>query len=134
MSRDVVWQADVAQVERINLVCLPENYHQQCYWLHILRWPTIVRVAEARVAIRQQGSATTPDAAAPGDATESFEWAVVAYVLAKIEDNDDIMGQQQAPAHVVLSAYNSTSVGHVKGHITSLAVLPSHRRLGIARR
>ena len=123
----------MAQVQRINLVCLPENYHQQCYWLHILRWPTIVRVAEARVPTTRRASATTQDSAAT-DAAEPCEWAVVAYVLAKIEDNDDATGQQQATAHPVLPGYDSTSIGHVKGHITSLAVLPSHRRLGIARR
>jgi ribosomal protein S18 acetylase RimI-like enzyme len=137
----------VVHIQRINLVCLPENYQKHCFWSHILRWPSIVRVAEARVprsSCRSDVKAAadhvcdTPDnVKAAADHHHDAEWAVVAYVLAKMDDDDD--GTQHESERRGLSmelplGASTGGVRHVKGHITSLAVLPSHRRLGIGKR
>lgn len=141
-------QSDVVHIQRINLVCLPENYEKHCFLSHILRWPSIVRVAEARVPRSSGGSDVEADAdhvcetprdvkAAAADHHHDAEWAVVAYVLAKMDDDDD--GTQHESGRKGLSMElafggSTTEDPHVKGHITSLAVLPSNRRLGIGRR
>ena len=122
--------ADVPHLQRINLVCLPENYNQQNFWFHILRWPTLIRVAEARVLRR---NSSERDAADAGE--DDAEWAVVAYVMAKIDDADDIDGRSQgSPASAHTARAVSSARREVKGHITSLAVMRSHRRLGLAKR
>lgn len=126
-------QSDVAHIQRINLLCLPENYQKHCFWAHILRWPSIVRVAEARVP----RSCYRSDSGAASDEDQDTEWAVVAYVLAKIDD-DAAAAQEQAESggFSMQLPLDGCAQGDqsVKGHITSLAVLPSHRRLGIAKR
>ena len=109
-------QTDVPEMQRINCICLPENYHRESYWMHILRWPSIVHVAEARVRSSCSSSAA--------DGKEDDGWNVVAYVLAKMQDDDGNEQDRQALA---------PDADH-KGHITSLAVMRSHRRLGIAKR
>lgn len=109
-------QTDVPEMQRINCICLPENYHRESYWMHILRWPSIVHVAEARV----RSSCSSRGA----DGTQDDGWAVVAYVLAKMQDDDGNEQDRQALA----------PDADRKGHITSLAVMRSHRRLGIAKR
>ena len=121
----------MAHIQRINLVCLPENYQQQCYFYHILRWPTIIRVAEAlvpRSSNNRNGTGPNKD--------HGLEWAVVAYVLAKIDDSDGPSEQSEIPGTLQSSQTgNGREIGRqVKGHITSLAVLHSHRRMGIAKR
>jgi len=142
----------VVHIQRINLVCLPENYQKHCFWSHILRWPSIVRVAEARVP-RSSGRSdvkaasdhvcdTTCDVKAPADHHHHTEWAVVAYILAKMDDEDDGHEHEserrglrmELPSTERALGASTRGVPHVQGHITSLAVLPSHRRLGIGKR
>lgn len=128
--------ADVPHLQRINLVCLPENYHQQSYWFHILRWPTLIRVAEARMPGSSSGGSSDGKGTADTD-----EWTVVAYVLAKIEESSSSADGEPGGGNGVMPSLGSTPIdtepggsGHAKGHITSLAVMRSHRRLGIAKR
>jgi hypothetical protein len=129
-------QADVPSLQRINLVCLPENYNQHCYWFHILRWPTLIRIAEARVP----SCCNTTTTSMGTKISESSEWSVVAYVMAKIADAEEIDGGIQqngtpAPgASVTAGAEPGNTSRPVTGHITSLAVMRSHRRLGLAKR
>ncbi|EAS06116.3 amine-terminal acetyltransferase complex ARD1 subunit-like protein (macronuclear) [Tetrahymena thermophila SB210] len=77
---------DLIGMQNCNLWCLPENYTSKYYLYHYVSWPQILYVAED-----QKGK-------------------IVGYVMAKIEDEEDV----------------------VHGHITSLSVLRSHRKLGIA--
>ena len=37
---------DVTDIQRINLVCLPENYQARYFWYHMMRWPELALVAE----------------------------------------------------------------------------------------
>eukprot|EP00879_Flechtneria_rotunda_P006753 GHRR01007097.1.p1 GENE.GHRR01007097.1~~GHRR01007097.1.p1 ORF type:complete len:193 (+),score=47.98 GHRR01007097.1:263-841(+) len=78
---------DLLQMQRCNLLCLPENYQLKYYFYHILSWPQLLHVAE------------------------DYNGKIVGYVLAKMEE------EATDPVH---------------GHITSLAVARSHRKMGIA--
>lgn len=78
---------DLMQMQRCNLLCLPENYQLKYYLYHILSWPQLLQVAE-----------------------DEEDGKIVGYVLAKMEED-------AAEAH---------------GHITSVAVARTHRKLGLA--
>mmetsp|Transcript_5336 Transcript_5336/g.12548 ORF Transcript_5336/g.12548 Transcript_5336/m.12548 type:complete len:175 (+) Transcript_5336:215-739(+) len=80
---------DLLQMQRCNLLCLPENYQMKYYLYHILSWPQLLHVAE------------------------DYDGRIVGYVLAKMDDEDE---------------------SHPHGHITSLGVARTHRKLGIATR
>ena len=137
---------DLLSMQRCNLLCLPENYQlkvrdrsflflinssrrrrrfsssflnpdlpllslslpsslQQYYYYHILSWPQLLQVAEAT----------------NGD--------IVGYVLAKVEDDE------AAQAAAAAAAGDDDDDGpQIHGHITSLAVARTHRKLGIASR
>ena len=44
-----MWQAnDLLEVQNSNLWCLPENYQMKYYYYHIMTWPQLLYVAEAR--------------------------------------------------------------------------------------
>ncbi|PSC75502.1 N-alpha-acetyltransferase 11-like [Micractinium conductrix] len=77
---------DLLQMQRCNLLCLPENYQLKYYFYHVLSWPQLLYVAE------------------------DYDGRIVGYVLAKMEEES----------------------AEVHGHITSLAVARTHRKLGLA--
>ncbi|KAL4428191.1 hypothetical protein ABPG75_002280 [Micractinium tetrahymenae] len=77
---------DLLQMQRCNLLCLPENYQLKYYFYHVLSWPQLLYVAE------------------------DYDGKIVGYVLAKMEEES----------------------AEVHGHITSLAVARTHRKLGLA--
>lgn len=79
---------DLLQMQRCNLMCLPENYQLKYYFYHILSWPQLLYVAE------------------------DYDGQIVGYVLAKMEEE----------------------ATEVHGHITSLSVARTHRKLGLASR
>jgi peptide alpha-N-acetyltransferase len=69
---------DVADMQRINLVCLPENYQAQYFWYHLLQWPLLIHVAEAECGGVMR---------------------VVGYVLAKMSDDEPDARLPDARAH-----------------------------------
>ncbi|GIL79113.1 hypothetical protein Vretimale_16665 [Volvox reticuliferus] len=77
---------DLMQMQRCNLLCLPENYQLKYYLYHILSWPQLLQVAE------------------------DYDGKIVGYVLAKMEED----------------------ATEPHGHITSVAVARTHRKLGLA--
>ena len=89
---------DVVDMQRINLVCLPENYQVQYFWYHLMKWPRLIHVAEAEFGGVMR---------------------VVGYVLAKMDDDEpDARAPPAAPY----------------GHVTSIAVMRTHRNRGVAKR
>ena len=82
---------DLFQMQKTNLLCLPENYQFKFYMYHYLSWPSLLHVAEDN------------------------DGKIVGYVLAKLEEED-------------------IKPGEIQGHITSISVLRTYRRLGIARK
>lgn len=124
-------KADVPSIQRCNLATLPENYNSQFYVNHMRQWSDLCLVAED----------TTPEEPRPfGGASfhNNFnrESNVVAYVLGKVE-------QRPPVAQFYQEGYNRLGLNNHHeqrdddqerfiGHVTSLAVLPHHRRKGLA--
>ncbi|KAK2812711.1 N-terminal acetyltransferase A complex catalytic subunit ard1 [Arthroderma sp. PD_2] len=91
-------------VQTCNITNLPENYFLKYYLYHALSWPQL-----SFVAVVRDRSSSSKDPYSP-----SANPKVVGYVLAKMEEEP--------------------SDGLPHGHITSLSVMRTHRRLGIAER
>lgn len=98
-------------IQTCNITNLPENYFLKYYLYHALTWPQLSFVAVVRP--RNGYKTNLPGAGAAGDMSGQYP-KVVGYVLAKMEEEP------------------SDGVQH--GHITSLSVMRTHRRLGIAER
>ncbi|SCU88589.1 LAFA_0E13542g1_1 [Lachancea sp. 'fantastica'] len=113
---------DMLCMQNANLHNLPENYLFKYYMYHILSWPEASFVAT-----------TTDDVGTPGEFEELASGAnasrckcdpcyvrpgekLVGYVLAKM--NDDPAAAQSPDA--------------LNGHITSLSVMRTYRRMGLA--
>lgn len=102
--------SDVQAMQNANLHNLPENYQLKYYMYHILSWPEASFVAT---------TTELPDAEhntdVKGDpAYVSHGEKVVGYVLAKMEDDPE--AEDKTP----------------HGHITSISVMRTYRRQGIA--
>ena len=103
---------DLLQMQTTNLWCLPENYQMKYYLYHLLSWPQLLWVAE------------------------DFDGKIVGYVLAKMEEDSSL------PKHgtficveticLIAKLTNYQSCFFHTGHITSLSVLRTHRKRGIA--
>ncbi|KAE8374477.1 acyl-CoA N-acyltransferase [Aspergillus bertholletiae] len=97
-------------IQTCNITNLPENYFLKYYLYHALTWPQL-----SFVAVVRPKNGYSKHTAAGGAATLSEQYPkVVGYVLAKMEEEP------------------TDGVAH--GHITSLSVMRTHRRLGIAER
>lgn len=81
---------DLQWMQEANLSNLPENYTLKYYLYHLLTWPECSYVAEVN-------------------------GRVVGYVLGKLNDEDDAVGEAK-----------------LVGHVTSLSVMRSYRRMGLA--
>lgn len=122
---------DVQAMQNANLLNLPENYQLKYYMYHILSWPQASFVAttydlldpeqEASNGVQKlsedaEASVKTPDLADPkGDPAYIRKGEkIVGYVLGKMEDDPE--AEDKTP----------------HGHITSLAVMRTYRRMGLA--
>ncbi|KAL2011712.1 hypothetical protein VTN00DRAFT_4430 [Thermoascus crustaceus] len=97
-------------IQTCNITNLPENYFLKYYLYHALTWPQLSFVAVMRP---KNGYRHNKKLSGAGVGGEEYP-KVVGYVLAKMEE-EPVDG-----------------VPH--GHITSLSVMRTHRRLGIAER
>ncbi|CAI7584068.1 unnamed protein product [Penicillium glandicola] len=98
-------------IQTCNITNLPENYFLKYYLYHALTWPQLSFVAVVRPRAGYKPSSTGTGIA--GDVSREYP-KVVGYVLAKMEEEP--------------------TDGKQHGHITSLSVMRTHRRLGIAER
>lgn len=98
-------------IQTCNITNLPENYFLKYYLYHALTWPQLSFVAVVRPKSGYKSGSTGPGMA--GDISGQYP-KVVGYVLAKMEEEP--------------------TDGLQHGHITSLSVMRTHRRLGIAER
>ncbi|KAJ5281833.1 N-terminal acetyltransferase A complex catalytic subunit ard1 [Penicillium angulare] len=97
-------------IQTCNITNLPENYFLKYYLYHALTWPQLSFVAVVRP---KGGYKAGTSKAGAGDLSGNYP-KVVGYVLAKMEEEP--------------------TDGMQHGHITSLSVMRTHRRLGIAER
>jgi peptide alpha-N-acetyltransferase len=101
-------------IQTCNITNLPENYFLKYYLYHALTWPQLSFVAVVRPKSGYSKSTTGPGGGAGSKSLAEQYPKVVGYVLAKMEEEP------------------TDGVQH--GHITSLSVMRTHRRLGIAER
>lgn len=106
---------DMTCMQNANLHNLPENYMLKYYMYHVLSWPATSFVATTTEDVREplegeiEGQSVKLDAAYVGPGEK-----LVGYVLVKMNDDPD---QAQEPAN---------------GHVTSLSVMRTYRRQGLA--
>lgn len=120
---------DVQAMQNANLLNLPENYQLKLYLYHILSWPQASFVAttydvdadlsdEAEALAEDNGSGVDVSAESldpKGDTAYIHKGEkIVGYVLGKMEDDPE--AEDKTP----------------HGHITSLAVMRTYRRMGLA--
>lgn len=100
-------------IQTCNITNLPENYFLKYYLYHALTWPQLSFVAVVRPKNGYPSGAGKGGGGVAGDVAGQYP-KVVGYVLAKMEEEP--------------------TDGLQHGHITSLSVMRTHRRLGIAER
>lgn len=113
---------DIQAMQNANLHNLPENYQLKYYMYHILSWPQALFVATTYDDVEADADAEQDDLAAPiipvdakGDTSYIGRGEkIVGYVLGKMEDDPD--AEDKIP----------------HGHITSLSVMRTYRRMGVA--
>jgi peptide alpha-N-acetyltransferase len=101
-------------IQTCNITNLPENYFLKYYLYHALSWPQLSFVAVVRPKGTPGNNSKRNGGGRVGNYGGSEYPKVVGYVLAKMEEEP------------------TDGVAH--GHITSLSVMRTHRRLGIAER
>lgn len=138
-------RTDLPSMQRCNLASLPENYNQQFFANHMRQWPELTIVAECSDPTTTSSSlSSTGGGGGVGYSYNPFPTAgqsdgtIVAYVLGKVEErpirtepasSDGWRPDPYAAYDTMPPAYTTERVGHV----TSLAVLESFRRQGLAR-
>lgn len=113
---------DIQAMQNANLHNLPENYQLKYYMYHILSWPQASFVATTYDDVEADDGAEDGDLAAPiipvdakGDTAYIGKGEkIVGYVLGKMEDDPE--ADDKTP----------------HGHITSLLVMRTYRRMGLA--
>ncbi len=109
---------DIQAMQNANLHNLPENYQLKYYMYHILSWPQASFVATTydEVINVNDGEIDVPVTQDPKGDTAYINRGekIVGYVLGKMEDDPE--------------AADKTP----HGHITSLSVMRTYRRMGIA--
>lgn len=102
-------------IQTCNITNLPENYFLKYYLYHALTWPQLSFVAVVRPKNGYTQNTGRQAGGKPGSGDLSGQYPkVVGYVLAKMEEEP--------------------TDGMQHGHITSISVMRTHRRLGIAER
>ncbi|KAI0465424.1 N-terminal acetyltransferase A complex catalytic subunit ard1 [Komagataella kurtzmanii] len=106
---------DIQAMQNANLTNLPENYTLKYYMYHILSWPQLSFVATTtgNDLILDPTEEYSPDPKQDPQYVNKDE-KIVGYVLGKLDDDPD-----KPPTPIT-------------GHVTSLAVMRTYRRMGIA--
>ncbi|EGV66368.1 hypothetical protein CANTEDRAFT_117132 [Yamadazyma tenuis ATCC 10573] len=110
---------DIQAIQNANLHNLPENYLTKYYMYHALSWPQGSFVATTFDEIEEWDDEISLDTVTVKDPKGDTAYIkkgekIVGYVLAKMEDDPE--AEDKTP----------------HGHITSLSVMRTYRRLGLA--
>jgi ribosomal protein S18 acetylase RimI-like enzyme len=151
----VATRTDVPAIQRCNLATLPENYSSNFYVNHLRQWPDLALVAE-HVLPGSEENERNNVRRNPFDSFDANQQAsqneIVGYVLGKVEETScsDITTTVTSTSSSLFSQskvssddesdeyYYNESVRErerkteMVGHVTSLAVLPTFRRRGLA--
>jgi len=141
-------RTDVPAIQRCNLATLPENYSSNFYVNHLRQWPDLALVAEHIVDVddANHGSYNGRSPFESYDPSKPQN-EIIGYVLGKVEETAIIepsrskssSSSSMPPSKVVDSDEYFGNYLHPRerktemlGHVTSLAVLPTFRRRGLA--
>lgn len=108
---------DIQAMQNANLHNLPENYQLKYYMYHILSWPQASFVATTYEDVSNDPTLAEDEEIKDPKGDTSYirkGEKIVGYVLGKMEDDPD--AEDKTP----------------HGHITSLSVMRTYRRMGIA--
>jgi peptide alpha-N-acetyltransferase len=108
---------DIQAMQNANLHNLPENYQLKYYMYHILSWPQASFVATTYEDVSNDVALTENEEIEDPKGDTSYirkGEKIVGYVLGKMEDDPE--AEDKTP----------------HGHITSLSVMRTYRRMGIA--
>ncbi|KAH3899457.1 peptide alpha-N-acetyltransferase complex A subunit ARD1 SCDLUD_004900 [Saccharomycodes ludwigii] len=105
---------DILAMQNANLTNLPENYMLKYYMYHILSWPEASFVASTTDIGTNNNTSDVLNIKLDPQYVRSGE-KIVGYVLAKMNDDPEAKEEDKAT-----------------GHITSLSVMRTYRRMGIA--
>lgn len=108
---------DIQAMQNANLHNLPENYQLKYYMYHILSWPQASFVATTYEDVSNDVTLTEDEEIKDPKGDTSYirkGEKIVGYVLGKMEDDPE--AEDKTP----------------HGHITSLSVMRTYRRMGIA--
>lgn len=108
---------DIQAMQNANLHNLPENYQLKYYMYHILSWPQASFVATTYEDVSNDVALTEDEEIKDPKGDTSYirkGEKIVGYVLGKMEDDPE--AEDKTP----------------HGHITSLSVMRTYRRMGIA--
>ncbi|CAG90202.2 DEHA2G04598p [Debaryomyces hansenii CBS767] len=108
---------DIQAMQNANLHNLPENYQLKYYMYHILSWPQASFVATTYEDVSNDVASTENEEIEDPKGDTSYirkGEKIVGYVLGKMEDDPE--AEDKTP----------------HGHITSLSVMRTYRRMGIA--
>lgn len=142
--------SDIAAIKAINLATLPENYTNEFYLRMLREWPGLCMVINADPS-SSTASTTSPMSFTPSAGNREED--VVGYVLGKVEHRISAPGgvKGRVGAGNIFSNIFPTQrpprgrrggnpdplsvpklIDPMVGHITSLSILPGHRRHGLA--
>ncbi len=137
-------RTDVPAIQRCNLATLPENYSNAFYVSHLRRWPDLALVAEHVLPNNSQSSSGKRNPFDSFDAGRPQN-EIVGYVLGKVEETEVTRSSSTSSSIFSKSTVSETddyfnhynenkprTSTEMMGHVTSLAVLPTHRRKGLA--
>lgn len=108
---------DIQAMQNANLHNLPENYQLKYYMYHILSWPQASFVATTYDEIANEEDIEDEEESKDPKGDTAYirkGEKIIGYVLGKMEDDPD--AEDKTP----------------HGHITSLSVMRTYRRMGIA--
>jgi ribosomal protein S18 acetylase RimI-like enzyme len=139
----VATRTDVPAIQRCNLATLPENYSNAFYVSHLRQWPELALVAE-HVLPAKHNSSNKRNPFDSFDASKPQN-EIVGYVLGKVEETEVSRTSSTSSSIFSKSTVSETdeyfnnysesgtmTTTELMGHVTSLAVLPTHRRKGLA--
>lgn len=149
----VATRTDVPAIQRCNLATLPENYSSNFYVNHLRQWPDLALVAEHVVEDNDSNSNNSFISRNPFDNYDASkpQNEIIGYVLGKVEETAILIPPPKSPnpskvdkggAAEMWGNPNASEFQKKKqqqqrgtemlGHVTSLAILPTFRRRGLA--
>lgn len=149
----VATRTDVPAIQRCNLATLPENYSSNFYVNHLRQWPDLALVAEH--VVEDNESNNSNGLFIPRNPFDNYDASrpqneIIGYVLGKVEETAILTPPPPSPNPSKIDSGGAADTWgnpnasefqkqqqqqrgtEMLGHVTSLAILPTFRRRGLA--